>query len=112
DGVRLAIKRSKQREHFTDGELVGELCLLQLNAEPLAQGAPRGAFAPRRPQNLDVTAVGRRQPLEDLDGGRLPGAVRPEQPKALAGPDGKIETRDRNHVTEALGQRATVDRYD
>jgi hypothetical protein len=82
-----------------------------LNAEPLAQGAPRGAFPPGRPQNLDVATVGRRQPLEDLDGGGLAGAVRPEQPKAFAGPDREIETRDGDDVSEAFGQGATVDRY-
>jgi hypothetical protein len=110
--VRLAIERPKQREHFADGELVGELRFLQLNAEPLAQRAPRGAVAPRRPQNLDVAAVGRRQPLENLDRRGLAGTVRPEQAKALAGPDREIETRDRQDVTEAFGQGATVDRYD
>src|SRR6267143_4479192 len=112
DRVRLAIKRSKQREYFADRELVGELRCLQLNAQPLAQRAPGSAFAPRRPQNLDVAAVGRRQPLEDLDGGGLPGAVRAEQSKALARAHGEIEARDSHDVTEALGQRATVDRYD
>ena len=112
DGVRLAIKRSEQREHFAHGQLVGELRFLQLNAEPLAQRAPRGALAPRCPQNLDVAAVGRRQAFEDLDGGRLPGAVRSEQPEALARPDREIETRDGDDVTEAFGQGAAVDRYD
>src|SRR3989442_1754158 len=112
DGVRLAIKRSKQREHFADGELVGELGFLELNAEPLAQRAPRGAVAPRRPENLDVARVGRRQPLEDLDRGGLPRAVRSEQSEAFAGPDREIETRDGDDVTEAFGQGATVDRYD
>src|SRR5258705_1572796 len=112
DGVRLPVERSKQREDFTHGDLVGELRFLQLNAEPLAQGAPRGAVAPRRPQNLDVAGVGRREALEDLDRGGLPGAVRPEQPEALAGRDRQVETRDRHDITEALGQRAAADRYD
>src|SRR6266446_2432446 len=112
DGVRLAIKRSEQREHFAHGQLVGELCFLQLNAEPLAQRAPRGAVAPRCPQNLDVARVGGRETFEDLDGGRLPGAVRPEEPKAFAGPDREIEPRDGHDVAKAFGQRATVDRYD
>jgi len=110
--VRVAVKGSKQPEHFADGEFVGELCFLQLNAEALAQGAAGGAFAPWGPQNLDVAAVGRRQPLEDLDGGGLPGTVGAEQPKAFARADGEIETRDGQDVTEAFGQGATVDRYD
>jgi hypothetical protein len=110
--VRLAIERPEQREDFADGEFVGELRLLQLNAEPLAQRPPGGALAPRRSQDLDLARVRRGQPFEDLDRGGLAGAVRPEQAKAFAGPDRQIEARDGDDVTEALGQRPTVDRYD
>ncbi len=83
-----------------------------MNAEALAQGAAGGAFAPWGAENLDVAAVGQRQPLEDLDGGGLPGAVGAEQSKAFTRADGEIETRDGHDVTEALRKRATADRYD
>jgi hypothetical protein len=108
----LAIERPEQREHFADGELVGELRLLQLNAEPLAQRPPGGALAPRCPQDLDVARVRCRQPFEDLDRRGLAGAVRSEQAKALAGADREVEARDGDDVAETLGQRPTIDRYD
>jgi hypothetical protein len=85
---------------------------LQLNAEPLAQRAPGSALAPRRSKDLDVARVRCRQPFEDLDRGGLPGAVRPKQAKAFAGPDRQVEARDGDDVTEALGQCPTVNRYD
>src|SRR5882762_10385189 len=112
DGVRLAVERSKQREDFADGELVGELCFLQLNAEPFAQGASRRSVLPPHAEDFDVARVGRRQPFEDLDRRRLAGAVRAEQPKTFAGADAEIEAGDRDDVIEALHQRPTVDRYD
>src|SRR5205809_3530415 len=112
DGVRLAVKRPKQPEHFADGELIGELRLLQLDPEAFAQRASWRPILPPHAENLDVATVGLRQAFEDLDGGRLPRAVRPEQPEAFARADREIETGDRYDVIEAFRQRATVDRYD
>src|SRR6266853_2826566 len=111
DGVRLAVERSKQCEDFADGELIGELRFLQLNAEPFAQGASRRSVLPPHAEDFDVARVGRRQPFEDLDRRRLAGAVRAEQPKAFTGADAEIEAGDRDDVSEALHQRPTVDRY-
>lgn len=36
DRVRLPVERAEQRQRLGDGELVGKLGFLQLNAEPLA----------------------------------------------------------------------------
>ena len=41
---------------------------------------------PPLPEHLDLAGVGGEQAFEDLDGGRLAGAVRPEQAEALAAP--------------------------
>jgi len=108
----LFVKRAKQGERLTHREFVGELGFLQLNTEPFAQRPPLGALAPGRTEDLDGAAVGRREALENLDGGGLPRPVRAEQPETLAGADREIETGNGNDVTEALGEGATTDRYD
>ena len=48
-------------------------------------GSQRRAVAPGiEPEHAHLARVGPSVPLEDLDGGRLAGAVRPEQPEHLA----------------------------
>src|SRR5436190_108463 len=110
--VRLAIKRAEQREHFAHLQLVGELCLLELDSQPLTQGAAGRSVPPTRAENLDIAGIGQRQPFQDLDRRRLSGAVGAEQSEALAGSDDEIETRDRDDVPETLPEGAAVDRYD
>src|SRR5213592_1310851 len=112
DAVRLPVERSKQPEHFADGELIGELRLLQLDPEAFAQRASWRPILPPHAENLDVATVGRREAFEDLDRSRLPGTVRAEQAETLAGRDAEIETRDGHDIPELLRQGATVDRYD
>src|SRR5437899_12382944 len=110
--VRMFIEGAKQRQRLGDSELVGELRLLQLNAEALAQCAPGCTFPPWRPEDLDVPAVGNGEALEDFDGCGLAGAVGTEQTEALAGTDGEIQSLDRDHVSEALSEGAAADGYD
>src|SRR2546427_12949888 len=112
DRVRLPVERPEQRQHLADLELVGELGFLELNAEALAQRPSGGAVAPRRAEDLDLTRIRERQPLEDFDGSGLAGTVGSEQSKAFARLDDEIETRNGDDVPEPLGERATVDRYD
>ena len=85
-----------------------ELGFLKLDAEALAQGAIVGA--PAHAQHFNLTGIGLQQPFEDLDGGRLAGAVRPEQTKTLAGPHLEVEAGDRHHVTVAFVQAAAQHR--
>ena len=75
------VERSEQPQRLLDGELVGELRLLELDAEALAQLALVAPSAGRAPR---LARVGREQPFEDLDRRRLAGAVRAEQAEALA----------------------------
>ncbi len=110
--MRLPVERPEQRQHLADLEFVGELGFLELNAEALAQRPSGGAVAPWRAEDLDLTRIRERQPLEDFDGSGLAGAVGSEQSKALACLDDEIETRNGDDVPEPLGERTTVDRYD
>ena len=63
-----------------------------------------GVGCPATPEHLDLAGVRREQALEDLDGRRLAGAVRAEQPEALAGTDLEIEAIHGDHVAVALDQ--------
>ncbi len=56
-----------------------------------------------------LAGVGRAQALEDLDRGRLAGAVRPEQAEDLAGADLEIDAVDGGDVGVALDQAADTD---
>ena len=51
----------------------------------------RSSSAPAAAEHLDLARVRRGEPLADLDRGRLAGAVRAEQPEALAGADLEVE---------------------
>ena len=82
DRAAAAIERAEQAEHLLDRQLLAELRLLQLNAEPLPD-LPL-VRAPAEAEHLDLAGVGREQPLENLDRRRLAGAVRAEQAEALA----------------------------
>src|SRR5688572_6524963 len=91
---------AEQRQGLGDGQLIGELRVLQLNAEPLPQRA--GVVLPREAQHLHFTRIRLRQAFADLDGGRLAGAVRPEQPKAFARAHVKVDAVDRDDVLKRL----------
>ena len=59
---------------------------------------------PAAAEHLDLAGIRRVEALQDLDGGGLAGAVRTEQPEALAGADLEIEAVDGDHVAVALDQ--------
>ena len=102
-------ERAEEADGLLDRQLLGELRLLELDAEPLAQLAILPG-APALAEQLDLALVGRGQPFEDLDGRRLAGAVGAEQAEALAAADLEIEAVDGDDVAEALDQAATADR--
>ena len=109
DRVRVTVERAEHGECLLDGELVGELRFLELNAQALAERASCGAFTPGRAKNLDVAAVLECQSLEDFDGRGLACPVRAQQAEALAARDGEVDAGNRDDVAEALEQRATAD---
>ena len=92
----LAKEAAEELERLEDGELLGELRLLQLDAEPLAQLGRVGL--PPQPEHLDDAGVGRRQALADLDRRGLAGAVRSEQAETLAGVDLEVDAVDGDDV--------------
>ena len=62
------------------------------------------------PEHPHVAAVAPAVALEDLDGGRLAGAVRPEQAEHLADGDLEVDPAQRLQVAVALAQVSDLDR--
>ncbi len=89
----LAIEAAKQRQRFADRELVRELGLLQRDADPLADVVVLPA--PAHAEDFDLAGRRVEQSLDDFDGGRLAGAVRPQQAEALAPLDGEVQAAHR-----------------
>ena len=78
----VLVERRVEVERLPDAQLVGQLALLELDADLLAQGR---AVAPWvEPQHRDRARVGRSQAGDGLDGGGLAGAVRAEDGEDLA----------------------------
>ena len=77
----MAVEAAEQLQGFFDGELVGELGFLELDADALAEFV--GAGGPVEAKKLDCAFVGRSQPFADFDGCGLPCSVGTEQAKAL-----------------------------
>src|SRR6185369_10512053 len=82
DRTAAQVERSKQPQHLFNGELVGQLRVLQLNSQALPE--LRLVGLPPESEHFDIAGVRRQQSLEDLDGRGLPGTIGPEQSKTFA----------------------------
>ena len=108
DVVRMLVEAAEERERLADGELVGKLRLLERDADPLSQRL-RVAL-PRAAEHLDLAGVTVDQPLADLDGRGLAGAVRAEQAEALLRADVEVDAVDRHDVAVRLPEVANDER--
>ena len=104
---RIVVERREQLEGLADGHPVGQLALLELDADEAAQAlaVPAGIEA----QDPDRAGVGRPQTGDRLDGGRLAGAVRSEDAEDLALLDGEGHAVDRRAVAISLGEVGDFD---
>src|SRR5262249_23480054 len=107
DRAPARVERSKKRQGLGDRELLAQLRLLQLDSEARAKRAV-AALAPSLAEHLDVAFVGQRESLENLDRGRLAGAVGTEQAEALAPAHVEIEPRDCHDVSVAFHETAAA----
>ena len=83
-GDAAAKEAAKEAEGFFDGELVGELRFLELDADALAQVG--GMLTPVAGRGVRPSpASGNGQAFADFDGGGLACSVGAEQAEALAG---------------------------
>src|SRR5690606_36971843 len=100
DIAAMPVETAEELEGLVHRDLLGELGLVQLDAEALAQ--VMGMAAPAEAEHFDLSGIGRGEPLTDLDGGGLPRAVRAEEAKAFTGVDGKVEAVHRHYVAVVL----------
>ena len=111
DGAPAVVEGAEQAERLLDGQLVGELRLLELDAEALTQLA-LVVRASVSPSTSTSPASGVEQPFEDLDRRRLAGAVRSEQPEAFAAlarrATGRRRRRRRRSACAGSSQRSGV----
>ena len=84
---RLLVERGEQLERLADGDPVGQLALLELDADeaPESLAVPPGI----EPEDADRARVGRPETGDRLDGRGLAGAVRAEDAEDLALLDGE-----------------------
>ena len=106
DRPSAVVERSEQAERLLDGQLVGELRLLQLDAEALPQ--LRVVRPPAQPEHLHLARIGLQEPFEDLDRGGLAGAVRTEQSEAFAALHSQRQAVDGDDVAVAFVERVAA----
>src|SRR6185437_14913236 len=92
------VKRAEEGQRLVHRELLGQLGLLELDAEVFAEGTATRLVGPLHSQ-----------PFEDLDGGGFPGAIGPQESEAFTAMDGEIETRDRRDVVVLLDESRGAD---
>ena len=103
-----AVQGAERLQLLARGQPLEERRRLQLDADPRQQrGVPRpGGHAEHR----HLPLVGLPQPLDDLQRGRLPRAVRAEDPEELALLDGERDAVHGADVPVALAQARHLDR--
>ena len=106
-GARHAVGDRVQHQVLLGGQPIVQRRVLEDDADaPAHLVRRRRDVQPRQPR-----ASRRRlqQRAEDLDGRRLAGAVRPEEPEDLAGADGEPDPAHRLHLTVRLGEILDLD---
>ena len=101
------IEAAEEREHLAHVQLVGELRLLELDAQPAAQG--EAIAPPVVPEHLDLSGVGRPKPFEDLHRGRLARAVGPEHAETLGALHLEVEAGHGHHLAVTLDEAAATE---
>ena len=93
-----------ESERLPGGDLVEQAGALQLHPDPRAD-LP-AVVAPVQPQQPDLARVRLREPLQDLQGGGLAGAVGAQQAEHLAAPHLQVQVLHRHHLGIGLAQAA------
>jgi hypothetical protein len=100
--LAMVVEGPEKTERLLDGQLVGELSLLELDAETLPQlllvGLPSAA------EYLDLSTIGRKQAFQNLDRRGLAGAVRSEQSIAFASAHAERQPVDCHDIAVAFLQ--------
>ncbi len=105
----LRVEGAKQEQHLLDHELVGELRILELDPDARAELAV-APFAPGDAEEFEGPAVGVIQSFDELDGGRLAGAVRAQQAEALAATNFEVDAGYCELCAVAFDERTAANR--
>ena len=108
DVARPVVVTGEHAVRLGDGDRRPELRLLQHHADPLSEG--RAGSSRIEAEDVDLAPVAGPVPLQDLDRGRLAGAVRAEETEDLALCDLEADPADRLVVTVGLPQAVDGDR--
>ena len=98
---RVPYSAAKVGQLFAGGQPLEERRRLQLDADPVA-AASGSAARPARPSTVTVPESGLAQALDDLQQGRLAGAVRSENAEELAVPDASVTRRRRRSAVRSV----------
>ena len=96
------VEAAEQPHRLVNGQLLGELGLLKLDAEPLAQVAL--VRVPPLAEHFDDAGIRLGETLADLDRGGLARPIGAEQAEALAGAHREVESVDSNDVAVGLAE--------
>ncbi len=102
------VKTAEQAHDFRNRQFLRELGLLELHAEALPQVG--GSGFPVQAKQFDLAGVRGEQALADFDCGGFSGAIRPEQPEALAGPRLEVEAVHGDDISVGFPQTLDVER--
>jgi hypothetical protein len=105
----LAKESSQQDEVLLPGEVLVDGGELPGHADAAAHGV--GVALDIVSQHAGFARIGPQQRRQDADGGRLAGAVGPQQPVDAAGGHEQIEPVDRARVAEALDEPRSLHRW-
>ena len=106
--ARMLVVPGEDRVHLADGQARPELRRLEDDADPLLEAALSGAGI--EAEHLDLAAVTLSVALEDLDGRRLAGAVRPEEAEDLTRRNLEVDPAHRLERAVGLAQAPDGDR--
>src|SRR5580700_306069 len=96
----LAEKAAEQTQRFENGEFLGELRILQLNAEALAELI--GVGVPVQAEQFNFSGIRSGEAFADFHCGGFAGAIGAEQAEAFAGANLEVEAVDSDHVLISL----------
>src|SRR3981081_3187751 len=108
DVAGITVEALKESESLVDRQLLGELRILELDSEQLAQILLVSLPPPAK--YFDIAGIRRQKSLADLDGRRFSGAVGTKQPKAFAGIDMEIQAVDSNDIAIRFAESPDLQR--
>ena len=100
------VRQARQPHVFAHGHRRERGRNLEGAADPAARDRMRGNAVDARPRQRDAARVGNELSVDEIEAGRLAGAVGSDQRDQFAGRDGKRHVVDGAYAAERLGETA------